>query len=164
MNGKLNGKQKIYDDLFGKLKIEEEYINGILSKGKVYNYKGLLLFDGEYLYGHKRKGKTYVKGKLEYEGEYLFDRKYNGKGYDEDGNIIYELINGNGTVKEYEEGENIIYTFFQGNITVKNDVEGEVIFEGEYLKGKRWNGIFKGYKYGQIQLKGEYINGVKIIQ
>ena len=40
--------------------------------------------------------------KLEYEGEFLYERKYNGKGYDNNnGNIIYELINGNGKVKEY---------------------------------------------------------------
>ena len=49
------------------------------------------------------------------EEEYLFDRKYNGKGYDENGNIIYELINGNWKVKEYDE-------------------KGREIFEGEYTK------------------------------
>ena len=32
-----------------------------------------------------------MKGKLEYVGEYLCDKKWNGKGYDENGNIIYEL-------------------------------------------------------------------------
>jgi len=39
---------------------------------------------------------------LEYEGEFLFDRKWDGKGYDLNGNIIYELNNGKGTVKEYK--------------------------------------------------------------
>ena len=47
----------------------------------------------------KLKGKQYVNGKLEFEGEYLFDKKWNGKGYDVHGNIIYELINGNGKCK-----------------------------------------------------------------
>ena len=28
-------------------------------------------------------------------------KKWNGKGYDENLNIIYELINGNGKIKEY---------------------------------------------------------------
>ena len=28
------------------------------------------------------------------------NEKWNGKGYDEDGNIIYELINGNGKIKK----------------------------------------------------------------
>ena len=50
--------------------------------------------------------------------------KYNGKGYDGNGNIIYELKNGNGKVKEYKKGE--------------------LIFEGEYLNGIKWNG--KGHR------------------
>ncbi len=65
---------------------------------------------------------------MEYEGEYLFGRKWNGKGYDENNNIIYELKNGNGIVKEYEYGHSLIY-------------------EGEYLNGKRWNGRGKEYGY-----------------
>ena len=40
---------------------------------------------------------------IEFEGEYLYDKKWNGKGYDENGNIIYQLINGNGKVKEYNK-------------------------------------------------------------
>ena len=69
--------------------------------GKEYDFSGKLNFEGEYLYNHKLKGKLYIKEKLEYEGEFLFDKKWNGKGYDENGNIIYELINSNGKVKEY---------------------------------------------------------------
>ena len=40
------------------------------------------------------KGKNNRNGILEYEGEYLFNKKWNGKGYDENLNIIYEIING----------------------------------------------------------------------
>ena len=122
--------------------IEKDYINDIISKGKEYNDDGLLKFEYEYLYEQKRKGKDYIKGKLEYEGEYLFDRKYNGKGYDENGNIIYELINGNGKVKEY-------------------DREEWLIFDGEYLNGRRWNGIFMTYNFFGKKLE-EYKNGEKI--
>ena len=50
---------------------------------------GELIFEGEYLYNWKIKGKEYIKGRLEYEGEYLFNEKWNGNGYDENGNIIY---------------------------------------------------------------------------
>ena len=60
---------------------------------------------------------------MEYEGEYLFDKKYIGNGYDENGNIIYELNNGTGKVRFYDDG-------------------GELEFEGEYLNGKA-NGIGK---------------------
>ena len=61
-------------------------------------------FEGEYLNGKRNgKGKEYdIYGKLEYEGEYLYERKWKGKGYDENNNIIYELKNGNGKVKEYD--------------------------------------------------------------
>ena len=75
---------------------------------------------------------------MEYEGEYLYDRKWNGKGYDELGNIIYELKNGNGKVKEY--------------------FLGKLEFEGEYLNGKR-NGKGKEYDYvGNLRYEGEYLN------
>ena len=104
LNGKRNGKGKEYD-FFGEIKFEGEYLNGKRNgKGKEY-YKDKLKFEGEYLYGNKLKGKLYINEKLEYEGEYLYNKKWNGKGYDENGNIIYELINGNGKVKEEMEKE-----------------------------------------------------------
>ena len=94
----------------------EYELNG---KGKEYNFDGELIFEGEYLNGKRNgKGKEYYNnGKLEYEGEYLLNNKYNGKGYGEKGNIIYELKNGTGKVKEY-----------LGDI---------LVFEGEYLNGLR---------------------------
>ena len=48
----------------------------------------------------------------------MFYNKYNGKGYDKNGNLIYELKNGTGKVKEYY-------------------YDGKLEFEGEYLNGKR---------------------------
>ena len=41
-----------------------------------------------------------------------------GKGYDENGNIIYELINGSGTIKEYNEDNSCL------------------LYKGEFLIGK----------------------------
>ena len=118
--GLKNGKGKEYNDN-NKLKFEGEYLNGKRNGiGKEYNDAGELMFEGEYLYNYKKKGKYYIKGKLEYEGEFLYNKKYKGKGYDENGNIIYELINGNGKVKEYNDN-------------------GALIFEGEYLNGKKNN-------------------------
>ena len=88
------------------------------------------------------KGKAYIKGRLEFEGEYFFEKKWNGKGFDESGNIIYELINGTGKVKEYYN-------------------EGELYFEGEYLNGKR-NGKGKEYNdNGKLKFEGEYLKGKK---
>ena len=89
---------------------------------------------------YKFKGKFYVNEKLEYEVEYLYNKKWNGKGYDANGNKTWELVNGNGEVKEYDDN-------------------GYLLFEGEYLKGER-NGKGKEYDYsGKLEFEGEYING-----
>ena len=100
---------------------------------------------------------------MEYEGEYRYNKKWNGKGYDKKGNVIYELINGTGKVKEYSEdillfegeylngqkhGKGKEYTAF-----------GKLIFEGEYLNGKKQG---KGREYdhaGKLLYEGEYLNG-----
>ena len=134
LNDERNGKGKEYFD--SELKYEGGFLNGKRhGKGKEYfvsevtyaegvkkiSYEineGKLIYDGEYLYGHKYKGKSYQNGKLEYEGEFLFDRKWNGKGYGEHGNIIYELNKGTGKVKEYHPN-------------------GHLKFDGEYLNGKK---------------------------
>ena len=79
---------------------------------------------------------------MEFKGEYI-NHKYNGKGYDEDGNIIYELKNGTGKVKEY-------------------NYNGQLIFEGEYLNGLR-NGKGKEFdNFGELEFEGEYLNGKKL--
>ena len=100
----------------------------------------MTVFEGEYLYGYKIKGKNYLNEKLVYEGKFVFNKIWNGKGYDENDNVIYELINGNGKVKEFDDN-------------------GKLFFEGEYLNGKR-NGKGKEYdKYGRSIYEGEYLNG-----
>ena len=134
MNNKVyelkNGEGYIKEyDFKGKLIFEGEYLNGFRNgKGKEY-YHDKLEFEGEYLYSQKLSGKNYIDGKLEYEGEYLYNKKWNGKGYDNNGNIVYELKNGTGKVKEY----------YDHSIFLK--------FVGEYLNGRR-NG--KGIEYGDI--------------
>jgi len=142
-NGSKYGKGKQYD-YYGNLKFDGEYLDGKLH-GKVKEYiNHQVIFDGEYLYDFIIKGRNYLDGKLEYEGDYLYNKKINGKGYDENGNIIYELINGTGKVKEY-------------NIYRKNILN----FEGEYLNGKK-NGKGKEYDYyGSLEFDGEYLNGKK---
>ena len=140
LNGKRNGKGKKY--FRNVLVFEGEYLEGKrYGKGKEYYNNGKLRFEGEYLYNYKLKGKFYVEGKLEYEGDYLYEKKYNGKGYDKNGNVIYELINGNGKVKEYFEF-------------------GGLIFDGEYLNGKR-NGFGKEYSFDVLKYEGEFSDGKK---
>ena len=142
LNGEKNGKGKFFDCM-GEVEYEGEYLNGYRhGKGKNYFPEGQLRFEGEYLYGSKIKGKEYINGKLEYEGEYLFNKKWDGKGYDEKGNVIYELKNGNGYAKEFNQ-------------------DGYLDFEGEYINGFR-NGKGKEYIFqGILEFEGEYLNGFR---
>ena len=58
-------------------------------------------------------------------------------------NKVYELKNGEGYIKEY-------------------NYKGNLVFEGEYLNGKR-NGKGKEYDLdGTLIFEGEYLNGQKI--
>ena len=106
-----------YKFFSGKYIIYES--NGI--RKEYHEYDDTLIFEGEYLNGERNgKGKEYDEdGKLRFEGEYLNDKEWIGTGYDNDGNIIYELNNNiNGKGKEYY-------------------YDGKLEFEGEYLNGKR---------------------------
>ena len=137
-NGEENGKASYYNEINRNLIFEGEYLNGYKNgKGRENDFDGELIFEGEYLYDHKIKGKSYINGKL----EYACDKKWNGKGYDKNGNIIYELNNGTGKVKEY-------------------DKVGYLLFEGEYLNGWR-NGKGKEYWNDILIFEGEYLNGEK---
>ena len=177
INGRMFGKEYNYS---GKLIYEGEYLNECKWNGTFREYKsGKLIFEGEYLYGCILRGKKYIRGILEFEGEYLFNKKWNGKGYDEYGNIIYELHNGNGKIKEYDDIYNIL--IFEGEyLNGKRNGKGKeyykngnILFEGIYKKGKRWEG--KGYdpkgnikyeiKYGKGYIKEyDYINGLLIFE
>ena len=163
LNGERNGKGKEYYK--NKLIFESEYLSGKKNgKGKEYCYEdGKLIFEGEYLYDKKIKGKQYKNGKLAFEGEFFQEEIWNGKGYDEKGNLIYELINGNGKIKEYNYDFNqIIFEgeYLNGKRNGKgreyND-EGQLIYEGEFLNGKR-NGKGKEYENGQLIFEGEFLD------
>ena len=153
LNGKKNGNGKgnififrkrtkpYEEDEIDMIKYEGEYLNGKRNgKGKELNRKDELMFEGVFYNDHKIQGKAYNKGILEYEGEYLFDKKWSGNGYNENGEIIYQLNNGTGKIKEY-------------------NLLDEFIFEGEYLNGKRSGKGKEYYNNGKIKYEGEYING-----
>ena len=148
LNGKRNGKGKEYlpsisDDK--RILFEGEYLNGKRNgKGKeYYYYPKTIKFEGEYLNGKRHgKGKEYnYKGNIKFEGEYFNNKEWTGKGYDEDGNIIYEINKGKGFIK--------IYNY------------KSIEFEGEYLNGEK-NGKGKEYYYdGNIKFEGEYLNNLR---
>ena len=84
-----------------------------------------------------------MSNKLIFCGEFKDGKRWNGKGYDGSNNSVYELKNGKGRVKEYNFGK--------------------LIFEGEYLNGKK-NGKGKEYDFmGNLIFEGEYLNGNKVL-
>ena len=75
-----------------------------LRKVREYNKEYTkLIFEGEYLNGKRNgKGKEYDSyGTLLFVGEYLNVDRWNGKGFHGLNNIVYELKNGKGVIKEY---------------------------------------------------------------
>ena len=86
--------------------------------------------------------------------------------------MIYELINGNGKMKEfYDRDHKKLYfegEYLNGKRNGKGkeyNYDGKLVFEGEYLNGKKWNGKGKEFDYGgKLVFEGEYLNGKKIEQ
>ena len=141
LNGEKNGWGKEYNSYSS---YEGEFLNGKKhGKGKEINKENKLIFEGEYYNDYRFRGKQYIKGILYFDGQFLFDNQWDGKGYDEKGNVIYELKNGTGKIKIYSD-------------------EGDLYFEGEYLNGKK-NGIGKEFSAinGKLEYEGEYLNGKK---
>ena len=81
-------------------------------------------------------------GKIIFEGKYKEGLIWTGKGFNTNGEIIFQINNGNS--KNYIEYDN----------------KGKKIYEGEYLDGKR-NGKGKEFCDEQCIYEGEYLNGVK---
>ena len=115
------------------------------------NYKGKLEFEGEYLKGEKNgKGIEYFSdGIIKFEGDYKNGKKHGqGKDYDIKNNVISELKNGKGFLKELDENGKLKFEgeYLNGEKNGKGKEyyrNGKLFFQGEYKKGKKWNG--KGY-------------------
>ena len=168
------------------------------------------MFEGEYLKGERNgKGKIYdYDGILIFEGQFLNNKYWKGNVYDKNDNIIYELNKENNIVKEYcwcdkivFEGEysngkrngkgkeyyllndNLLYEgeFLNGERNGKGkeyNLDDKLEFEGKYLKRKKWEGkgydIFNNIAYilktgkvlvkiyhlnGKLKFESEYLNG-----
>jgi len=165
-----NGKGKEYNGKDDSLIFEGEYLNGKRNgKGKEYNCNDYLEFEGEYLNGKKNgKGKEYYKdNKIKFEGEFKNRLRWNGKGYDNNNHVAYELKNGKGYVKEYDSYDKILV--FEGEYLNgrKNGkckeyhLDEKLIFEGEYLNGKRNGNGKEYYSNSNIKFEGEYLRGLK---
>ena len=160
-NGKRNGigKEQFYNELI----FEGEYKNGKRNgKGKEYEF-GQLIFEGKYLNGKKWNGIGYYNNEiiLEYDNNelYNFEPDFTSKEKDDlKKTKIYEIKNGKGFVKEFNdkvlvfEGE---YKHGERNgIGKEYNRTGNVIYQGEYLNGKRWTG--KG-----LDIKGNIVYELK---
>ena len=179
-----NGKAKEYKN--NLLIFEGEYKDGKRWKGKEYK-NNLLIYECEYKEGIRNKGKGkeyfnniliseieylneylsfvkeyYLNSKLLFEGEHLYGKKWNGIFYDIDGNITFEIRNGNGKGKIYVFSGNLVFEEEFENGVIKNGniyCKNKLMYSGEYLNGKLWNG--KGVEYDKniIIFEGEYLNG-----
>ena len=123
--------------------------------------EGELVFEGEFL-KYKRwngKGKAYYRGFVEFEGEYLNGKRWNGKSFDKNGNVLYEIKDGCGLIKEFPYEGEYLNGERHGKGKEYNWNSLKIEFEGEYLNGKR-NGKGKEYNYydGNILFEGEYLN------
>ena len=180
LNGKRNWKGKEYDNN-GKVIYKGEYLDGKRwnGKGKEYDNNGKLIYEGKYLNGERNcKGKEYDNNsKPIYEGEYLnwkiFENKHNKihfhllrvEGnlkngfldgivkYYHNGNLEYEgeYLNGerNGKEKEYNV-----------HATLCRSPNNTLLFEGEYLNHKKWNGKGKEFdRKNNLIFEGKYLNG-----
>ena len=107
-----------------------------------------------------------MNNKIKFEGKYLNGRKWNGKGYDKDGNVIYELIKGNGKVKKYYNNGSLKFegeyrNGFKNGKGKEYFDNNKIQFEGEYMNGKKWNGIEYDYEVYECFEKGILKNEIK---
>ena len=99
--------------------------------------------------GHRPKKiiKQKVNKKLEaYKGYLIFEGQY--------------FLNGILKVQNYFNTESLLDKWDGKLMEYQN---GELIFEGDYLNGKRWNGKGKEYDFrdGKIRFDGEFLDGKK---
>ena len=134
------------EEIVGSQRIfEGEYKKGLRNgEGIEYNEYDNIIYKGTYLNGERHeKGQTFHSNdEIEFEGEFYKGKKWNGKGYDDKGNLVYELINGCGKIKEYDK------------------LERKLEFEGEYLNGMRI-GHGKIYYNYKLEFEGEILDDKK---
>ena len=147
LKGKRNGEGKEYDH--GGLIFEGTYINGIKNGiGKEFYSKGISLFNINNTYEHQKSMDIkdfYSKNRLKFYGVYKNGKKWSGIGLDIFNNILYELKEGKGLVKEYNEHNSLLFDGEYDN-GEKNGIgneyapNGKLLFAGLYLNGKKWYG------------------------
>ena len=136
--------------------------NKKIGKGKEYDFDDNIIFEGEYSNDLRIKGvEFYIKGTKKFAGDYKNNKRWNGFLYDITNEHKYEIISGNGFIKEYYENGCL---FFEGELkngekTGKEKIYdecGHLIFEGNLENGIK-QGKGKTYNYsGDIIFEGEF--------
>ena len=170
----------------GSLLFKGNYINGEKNgEGKEYDH-GKLLFEGHYKNGMRNgEGREYFDNlRIQFEGEYLNGNRCRGTVYHSNGSESYKLKDENKLPEKNDDS----LKFYRNNIgkstflnllfferyaigncyeffTIKRyreekDNKGQLIYEGEFMNGKR-DGKGKEYNNGELIYEGEYIKGVK---
>ena len=151
----------------GKIEYEGGFFNGERNgEGKQYELDGTIKYKGEFFSGiWNGKGEEYKDRNLIFKGIYKSGKRWDGNGYDNSGQLLYQLKNGCGYVKEYNDEGILIFEgkyingvrFGEGK---EYNEEKELIFEGTYINGKRSKGKGKDFNLsGGLKYEGEYSNG-----
>ena len=156
--GKRNGKGKEYFNNF--------YDNDIYELLYDDFNKNTIKFEGNYIDGEREgEGIEYFEnGKIKFKGEYSKGKEKNGKGFNIKGEVVYEIQNGEGNIKEYDfrdhlefDGEYKNYQYWNGKRSIYNK-KGELKFELFYTEGM----INQKKEYdenGQLTFEARYENG-----
>ena len=162
INGKKNGKGKEYN-YNGKIEFEGEYLNGkINGKGKKYYFDGQIEFESEYLNGNYWNGKLYEYSHgyiKKYEKEIIKGKIWNIKGFDNNGEIIEEVNEGNGIIREFKDNLIFQYQYLNGEKLEKEKIyynNGQLKFEEKNLDSERI--VKEYYEDGKIKFEKVFIN------
>jgi len=158
-NNMKNGKGIIYYKN-GNIKYDGDFVNDKFEgKGKY------TMENGDYYIGEWKNNMKNGQGKF-----FINIRIYKGKEYHDE--LVFEGVyfndqKWNGKGKEYRSDGILLFEgeYLKGKRNGKGkeyNLFGGLIFEGEYINGKRWNGKGKEYKHeyiGELLFIGEYFNG-----
>ena len=95
----------------------------------------------------------------------MYGQRFNGKFYDINGNVEHELKYGKGKGKEYNHDGKLIFEgdYLYGKKSIEKakeyDRDGKIRFEGEYLNVEKHGKGKEYYLDDKIRFDGEYLNG-----
>ena len=142
-NGERIDKIIMKEYLKNKLLFEGESLNRKRNGKGIEYFNGKKIFEGEYLDGKRNgTGTEYNFEGGKFVGEFKSGKKWNGTGYNKNGTIEYNIIDGYGYLKEYHCGR-LIYEGYcldgkrHGKGKIYNFLTRKVIYEGIFAYGNK---------------------------